>query len=86
MTTPNPPAAAGAPAVSRLAGLKPVSAAEKRLANAATDPLKFLALAAQLAVLLGVFVVFRVDEGGFLRMAAATTGAFLVHYWLPCRW
>ena len=63
-----------------------VSPAERRLANAATDPLKFLALAGQLAVVLAVFVVFRVDEGGFLRMAAATCGAFLVHYWLPFRW
>jgi hypothetical protein len=85
MTTPiaNAPAA---PAGSRLAGLKPVSVAEKRLANATTDPLKFLALAGQLAVLLAVFVVFRVDEGGFLRMAAVTAAAFLVHYWLPFRW
>jgi hypothetical protein len=88
MTTPisSAPAAPAVPGVSRLAGLKPVSAAEKRLANAATDPLKFLALAGQLAVLLAVFVVFRVDEGGFLRMAAATSAAFLVHYWLPFRW
>jgi D-alanyl-lipoteichoic acid acyltransferase DltB (MBOAT superfamily) len=37
-------------------------------------------------VLLAVFVVFRVDEGGFLRMAAATAAAFVVHYWLPFRW
>ena len=63
-----------------------VSPAERRLANAATDPLKFLALAGQLAAVLAVFIVFRVDEGGFLRMAAATCGAFLVHYWLPFRW
>jgi alginate O-acetyltransferase complex protein AlgI len=80
-TSPTPLAAAGSKL--KAASLSP---AERRLANAATDPLKFLALAGQLAVLLAVFVVFRVDEGGFLRMAAATSGAFLVHYWLPFRW
>ncbi len=59
---------------------------ERRQANAGTDLARFGALALQLALLLAVFVVYRVDEGGFLRVAAISFGAFAVHYWLPFRW
>ncbi|HXM20931.1 MAG TPA: hypothetical protein VN948_06675 [Terriglobales bacterium] len=45
----------------------------------------FLALAAQLALLLLVFGLYHLGEHGFLRMSAIAFGAFLVHYWLPFR-
>src|SRR3982751_5543282 len=78
------------PGPSRLAAANaaagPAAAEQKRIAHATVDVVKFGALAGQLALLLAVFAVLRVDEGGFLRMAAASFGAFLVHYWLPFRW
>jgi alginate O-acetyltransferase complex protein AlgI len=78
------------PAPSRLAAAAasagPQAAEQKRIGHAAVDLLKFAGLAGQLALLLAMFAFLRVDEGGFLRMAAASFGAFLIHYWLPFRY
>ncbi|MEM7309425.1 MAG: hypothetical protein AAF682_22270 [Planctomycetota bacterium] len=46
----------------------------------------FLLLAAQLALLLGVFHVFELEGRTFRFVAAAAFGAFALHYWLPFRW
>jgi hypothetical protein len=59
---------------------------ERRLIHARTDLPRFAGLMAQLALLLVVFAVFRVDEGGFLRMSALAFAGFAVHYWLPFAW
>lgn len=59
---------------------------DKRIANARPDLVGFLGLGAQLAALLAVFALYRVDEGGFLRLTALAFGAFAIHYWLPFAW
>jgi hypothetical protein len=61
----------------------PAAVVDPRAVNAVRDPLRFAALAGQLALLLGVFALMRVEEGGFFRMAGVAFAAFLVHYWLP---
>lgn len=57
--------------------------ADPRVAHAQPDLRRFLALGAQLAGLLLFFVLYRVEEGGFLRMAVVAAAGFVVHYWLP---
>lgn len=46
---------------------------------------RFLALAAQLALLLVVFRLYHLEKPGFLMMSAVVFGTFLIHYWLPFR-
>ena len=62
------------------------AAGDRRIANASTDLRRYAGLMAQLALLLAVFALYRVEEGGFLRLAALSFGAFAVHYWLPFAW
>lgn len=57
-----------------------------RLVNASPDLVRFGALMLQLVLLMAVFAVFRVEESGFMRLAAILVGAFAVHYWLPFRY
>jgi D-alanyl-lipoteichoic acid acyltransferase DltB (MBOAT superfamily) len=45
----------------------------------------FLALAAQLTLLLLVFSLFNLEGAGFGRLLAFVFGAFLIHYWIPFR-
>ena len=72
-----------APPPTRLA-----QAPDPRLARAETDTYRFVVLAGQLALLLMVFWVFRVQryrgpEVGFFALASLTFSSFLIHYWLP---
>jgi D-alanyl-lipoteichoic acid acyltransferase DltB (MBOAT superfamily) len=62
------------------------AAGDRRVAHASTDLLRFAGLMAQLALLLAVFALYRVEEGGFLRLVALSFGAFAIHYWLPFAW
>jgi D-alanyl-lipoteichoic acid acyltransferase DltB (MBOAT superfamily) len=63
---------------------------DPRLAWARPDLNRFLALSAQLALLLVVFRVYRVEQFagdmGFFFMCCLAFAAFAVHYWLPFRW
>jgi len=60
-------------------------ALDPRIARAQTSLPHFLAITAQLTLLLAVFSLYRTEEGGFFRMAAISFAAFGVHYWLPFR-
>jgi alginate O-acetyltransferase complex protein AlgI len=74
-------------AVAQPAGVRTaVAADDRRVSHAQTDLPRFAGLIAQLGLLLVVFAVFRVDEGGFLRMTALAFGGFAIHYWLPFAW
>ena len=78
-----PPEAVAEPR-SQARGLDP------RSQRAKPDPGYFLALATQLALVLAVFSVFRIEQfgpndSGFFLMSAVVFGAFLIHYWLPFR-
>ncbi len=53
--------------------------------HAATDPVGFLVLAAQVAGLLFLFHYYHIESMQFLEMSAIVFAAFLVHYWLPFR-
>ncbi len=72
--------------IDRLREAIAVASAHPRAAHARQDIWKFLALATQLGGMLVVFALLRVEEGGFLRMAAVGVAAFTVHYWLPFAW
>ena len=53
--------------------------------HAATDPVGFLTLTAQIAGLLFLFYIYHLESFPFLEMTAVVCAAFLVHYWLPFR-
>ncbi len=57
-----------------------------REALATRDPLRFLLLLGQLALLVLVFRAFRVEEQRFMHLTAMIFSAFAVHYWLPFRY
>jgi len=59
---------------------------DRRVAMAERNPLKFASLAAQLAVLLGAFVYYDIEEPAFEILAILVSGGFAVHYWLPFAW
>jgi alginate O-acetyltransferase complex protein AlgI len=59
---------------------------DRRIDNTRTDVMRFLALTGQLGLLFVIFSVYRVEESGFLRVAALSFGAFAIHYWLPFAW
>jgi hypothetical protein len=65
----------------------PVQARDPRESFASQSAWPFIALAAQLAVLLLVFHVYHLTEKPslLLRLLEITFGAFLIHYWLPFR-
>ena len=57
-----------------------------RETNATPRLARFLALAAQLALLQFVFTLYHtMEQPTFLRLTGLTFAAFLVHYWLPFR-
>jgi alginate O-acetyltransferase complex protein AlgI len=58
---------------------------DAREIHATPNPARFLALAAQLAALLLVFRLYRLERSGFLMMSAVAFGVFLIHYWIPFR-
>lgn len=64
--------------------------ADPRQGRARPDVRRFLALSAQLVLLLAVFRVYRVEQFsgdmGFFFMCCLAFGAFAIHYWLPFRW
>ena len=47
---------------------------------------RFLSISAQLALLLVVFWLFKLEEPAFLVLSATVFGGFLVSYWLPLPW
>jgi len=47
---------------------------------------RFAAIVAQLALLLAVFWLFRLEEPAFLVLSATVFGGFAVSYWLPLAW
>ena len=47
---------------------------------------RFLAISAQLALLLLVFRLYRVEEPAFFVLAVIAFGGFAVSYWLPRSW
>jgi alginate O-acetyltransferase complex protein AlgI len=53
--------------------------------HAATNPVRFLALVAQIAGLMLLFRYYHLDSTQFLITAAFVFAAFFVHYWLPFR-
>jgi hypothetical protein len=59
------------------------TAADPREARATPQLVRFLALTAQLTLLLVVFKAFRLEEPGFFALSCAMFGGFAVHYWLP---
>ena len=61
----------------------PAKARDARVFHATPRLGPFLALAAQLALLLLVFSLFNLERAGFGRFLAVVFGAFLVHYWIP---
>jgi D-alanyl-lipoteichoic acid acyltransferase DltB (MBOAT superfamily) len=63
----------------------PAKARDARVFHATPRLGPFLALAAQLALLLLVFSLFNLERAGFGRFLAVVFGAFLVHYWIPFR-
>src|SRR5262249_26236441 len=58
---------------------------DPREARARPRPLRFLAMLAQLWLLLAVFKPFRLESPAFLLLSTLLTGAFAIHYWLPFR-
>jgi D-alanyl-lipoteichoic acid acyltransferase DltB (MBOAT superfamily) len=64
----------------------PSRSSDPKEIHATTEPMRFLVLAAQLALLQLVFSVYHtMERPAFLNMTAIAFGAFLVHYWLPFR-
>jgi D-alanyl-lipoteichoic acid acyltransferase DltB (MBOAT superfamily) len=59
---------------------------DPRATRAGTNPVKFAAILAQLALLMWAFVAFQVEERAFMRLALVLVAGFTVHYWLPFRW
>jgi hypothetical protein len=59
---------------------------DAREIHATPRPERFLALAAQLAILLVVFRLYHLERPGFLMMSAVVFGVFLIHYWIPFRY
>jgi alginate O-acetyltransferase complex protein AlgI len=57
--------------------------ADVRVSRATTDPVKYLALLAQLAALGFVFHSFRLETPAFLLLGGVVVAGFAVHYWLP---
>ena len=76
--------ATGAPGA--VASTQPASVDARRAAFAERDPLKFAGLFAQLAVVLGAFLDFDIEEAAFEVLALLVAGGFAVHYWLPFAW
>src|SRR3954447_20248568 len=78
----------------RLAATQPVPftrSVDPRCAHAYTHPYRFLVIAAQLALILGVVWVYRVEQFGFgdldfFALCGVSFVAFAIHYWLPFRW
>lgn len=60
-----------------------LSAAER---NSATDPLKFLLILLQLAVISFVVYAFKIEGRTFGELTGLVAVGFAVHYWLPYRW
>jgi alginate O-acetyltransferase complex protein AlgI len=56
---------------------------DPRVARATTNPVRFLVLAGQLALLLVVFRVYHVEDPAFLLLAGVAFAGFGIHYWLP---
>ena len=48
--------------------------------------LQFGAIVTQLALLLAVFWLFRLEEPAFLVLSATVFAGFMVSYWLPLTW
>jgi len=59
---------------------------QTRIANSRPDPLRFLLLAGQLAVLLALFRSFHLERPEFFTLACIAFGGFAVSYWLPFEW
>ena len=64
---------------------------DPRAGNARRNPYQFVVLTVQLALLLGVFLVYRVERFGFgdldfFGMCSLVFAAFAIHYWLPFQW
>lgn len=53
--------------------------------HAATSPVGFLALAAQIAGLIFLFHFYHLESFPFIEMSVIVFAAFLIHYWLPFR-
>ena len=53
--------------------------------HAATDPVGFLVLAAQIMGLLFLFNYYHLETFQFIEMSGIVGAAFFVHYWLPFR-
>jgi hypothetical protein len=51
----------------------------------APDLTRFVALAVELMLLLGVFRLYHLETPAFFRMSCIVCGAFLIHYWTPFR-
>jgi len=69
----------------------PLTRVDARASHAYTQPYRFLVIAAQLALILGVVWVYRVEQFGFgdldfFALCAISFAAFAIHYWLPFRW
>lgn len=69
-----------------VASTQPATVDARRAAFAERDPLKFAGLFAQLAVVLGAFLYFDIEEPAFEVLALLLAGGFAVHYWLPFAW
>src|SRR5579864_6495865 len=46
---------------------------------------RFMALAAELMLLLAVFRLYHLETPVFFRMSVIVCAAFLIHYWIPFR-
>ena len=61
------------------------SPADPRIARAAPDAVRFVALLAQLGLLLLAFRVYRLEAQAFLILAMTAFAGFCLYYWLPFR-
>lgn len=59
---------------------------DARAARAATEPVGYVALLAQLALLGFVFYRYQLEEPAFLVLGGLVFAGFAVHYWLPFAW
>jgi alginate O-acetyltransferase complex protein AlgI len=76
-------APAPAPAAARV---PPPAPADPRAARATTDVFRYAWLLAQLALLIGVFKLYDIEEAAFGLLSLLVVGAFSIHYWVPFAW